>query len=86
MIIWIHNKNLKGKRNLKKLKRLWRKTYFGKASFFEEYVVKQRKLLLRITEYRNEIINTKDITETMKVWEKVKVINEELNFLLNYNK
>jgi len=85
-IIWIHNKNLKGKRNLKKLKRLWRKTSFGKTSFFEEYVVKQRKQILILAEYKNEIINAKDIAEVMKVWEKVKAINEELNFLLTYNK
>jgi len=85
-IIWIHNKNLKSKRNLKKLKRLWRKTPFSKTSFFEEYVANQKKLILRLTGCKNKIINAKDIAEVMKVWEKVKVINEELNFLLNYNK
>jgi len=85
-IIWIHNKNLTSKRNLKKLKRLWKKTPFSKTSFFEEYVANQRKLILRLTGCKNEIVNAKEIAEVMKVWEKVKDLSEKLNFLLKYNK
>ena len=85
-IIWIHNKNLKAKRNLKKLKRLWRKSYFGKVLSFDEYTDKQRKLILHLTEYKNEIINANDIPETMKIWENVKATSNELNFLITKNK
>lgn len=61
-----------GKRKLKKQKKLWRKNYFGETESFEDYLDKQKEIILNLTEYKNEILNAKDLPEISKVWEKVK--------------
>ena len=86
-LIWridraIKNKKekLQGKVTLKKLKRLWSKTFFGNTTFFEEYVVKKRKSASNLAEYKDKIIDAKDLTELMNVWVEIKCLIFIINF------
>lgn len=78
--IKISKKKLQGKRNLKKLKSLWSKTFFGKTTFFEEYIVKQRLRAVNLAENKNELINAKNLTEVMNAWYKIKGLLFTINF------
>jgi len=77
--IWIIDRAIKtkkekfeGKRKLKKQQKLWRKNYFGETESFEDYIDKQKENLLNFAEYKNEIVNAKELPEMVKVWKKVK--------------
>ncbi len=70
-VIKSDKKKLKGKRNLKKLKELWSKTFFGKTAFFKEFGERHKKRVLKLSEYKDKIINAKDLTEVMNLREKV---------------
>ncbi len=65
-------KKLEGKRKLKKLQKLWRKNYFEGTESFEEYLDTQKENVLNLAEYKNELVNAKELPEISKVWEKVK--------------
>ena len=65
-------RKLEGKRKLKKLQKLWRKKYFEGTETFEEYLDKQKEIVLNLTDYKNEIMNAKELPEMSKVWEKIK--------------
>jgi len=79
IIIWIIDRsiktkkeNLEGKRKLKKLRKFWRKKHFEGTESFEEYLDNQKEIVLNLIEYKNEIVNAKELPEMLKVWEKVK--------------
>ena len=61
-----------GKRKLKKQQKSWRKHYFGETESFEEYLDKQKENVRDLAEYKNEILNAKELFEMLKAWEKAK--------------
>lgn len=77
--IWIIDRAIKtkkekfeDKRKLKKQQKFWRKNYFGEIESFVEYLDNQKENVLNLAEYKNELVNAKELPEMSKVWEKVK--------------
>ena len=77
--IWIidrtimkQKKKFEGKRNLKKQQKIWRKHHFGDTESFEAYLEKQKENLLNLTNYKNEIMDAKELPEMLKFWDVAK--------------
>jgi len=73
-IMLSNNQKLLGARNLRKLKKVWRKKYPEGTVSFEKYINSHKRRIIQLAKYKKEIKNAKDATEVMNVWEKVKNI------------
>lgn len=63
-----------GKKQLRKLKKLWKKN--RETESFEEYLDKKKKVLPLLDKCKSEIMNTQEISDLLRVWAQVqKLIN-----------
>ena len=83
--MWIIDRKIKtktekfeGKRKLKKQEKLWRKHHIGETDSFEAYLDKQKQSILTLTEYREEIMNTQELSKLLELWKSVeKLLNSD---------
>jgi len=61
-----------GRKNLKKLRKSWRRREAGETKSFEEYLNNKKEAIRKLVDFKKEIINAKELPDLISVWRKNK--------------